>query len=1146
MKRLVPSVLFLLVAMPALAGPLRITDRAGKPVKGAVVRSLADAAASPVKSGADGGLEAPTGPVRVEARGFLPVEAEAPGTVVLTRPSRVSVRVTERETGAAIGSGSVRLWPMDAESAREDLGPIPEDAPLRALPLVEGRALLEGLESGSYRLQVEADGFLAVARAVAPGPEAEDELSLRLRPASVVVGRVLREGKPVAGARLRVLPGLPEQMARAAGRQGGRGGGPGGGMMRAMAELSAVEVVADAQGGFRFDQLPAERRLPFILIAQAPDFSWGFSVVPATGRGAAPATSAERTVNLDVKLGTGTTVTGRAVWSDGSPAVGVSVVAELEQEMRGWGGTRKISVSLAPVFEQWGGGPEESTGPDGEFTLRNLPAARWHLIARPFEHAPSDPLEVDLIAGEPSPEPVLIEIAGGLSIEGLVLDPSGNPIADAEIVGEVTRQGGRWPEQVLDTRTDGKGRFTIAGFDPGRLSLRVSASGFGNKRVDVGPVDEAGPQRIELTRTGSLIGVALNAATGEPLTRFRVVAVRAEEDADSGGSSRWRGRSSGPEIVSEDGSFELEEVDEGRWAVMVRAEGYLTRVSEATDVRAGDLSDVGNVELSPGAVVLGRVEDGDGGQPVVGATVTVQGIDGSGAGRFRFQRRGWGAGGSAPTDTTDAEGGFRLDGLPPGEFTVTAGHHEYPTRVEHSARISVGEDPLSALPLLTLKMERGGTVAGRVLDASGQPVVDGVVVAVEPEARGRGSVVGGPVDVDAEGAFAIEALPAGEVVIRRADRMDGGVNVLVRKGEVAEVTLQDQGVRVFGGIFVAGQPAEGRVRLLAGTWGAPRTDWGKTYELPGVPPGEWTLRVDLRDEANPALPAREERVRITVPEGVKELPFDLRLEAEDTSDDTPVEGRVVDLETGEGLDGWLITARTNGGGRETARTDATGTFRMTLTEPGEWRMSAMATSNDRPYEQPGHAVLVTENGRLLSEPPYFEAKRKLELSVRVVDISGAPVQGASCSLINKPQHLNPQTGLQRLGSGSTTTDALGRTTVSASEAGLQDLLVILPSRALLIRPGVRVGGAGDVEVQLPRTGSLEIRGTREADLLGLPGGWWMKLRANQSRYGLLETRGDSLLVHGLPAGGYQVRVDSRVRDAEIVPGPTPTVVDFDD
>ena len=81
-------------------------------------------------------------------------------------------------------------------------------------------------------------------------------------------------------------------------------------------------------------------------------------------------------------------------------------------------------------------------------------------------------------------------------------------------------------------------------------------------------------------------------------------------------------------------------------------------------------------------------------------------------------------------------------------------------------------------------------------------------------------------------------------------------------------------------------------------------------------------------------------------------------------------------------------------------------------------------------------------------------------------------------------------------------------------------------------------------MSLPRTGTLEIRGASEADLLDLPNGWWMQLRANQDRYGLLETRGDTLLLHGLPGGSYRVRVGGEVREADVVPGPASTVLDF--
>ena len=1132
------ALLLTLAAAAAPAATVKVVDSAGHPVAGALVTPAAGEASAADEAGL---VEVPGGPLSVTAEGFLPLDAAAPAeTLVLQRPSRVVVRAVDRETGTAVPSGRVRLWSHDGAEPGGQLAPVaPEEPALAEAALVDGRALLGGLPAGSYRVLVEAPGYLGSARAVAPASEAQDELLLRLAEAGVVEGRVLSGGKPVPDARIRVVLGLPEGMA--GGRRGPGGRRPG--LGPAGESLNELEITSDAQGRYRFDQLPAERRVAFVLVAQAPDLRWTYAVVPPTRFGAGPSQEpSERTVNLDLVFGESFDLSGVVSWSDGEPAIGVPVVAELEQERGGFGRMRRFGVSLSPAFSEWGGGPEAATGPEGEFVLRGLPAGQWRIAARPLEHAGSEPESVELRGDSPLPAPLSIEISRGLSVEGLVVDASGNPIPDASVVGERRAEGRRWPEQVLETEADGRGRFSLSGFESGEVSLLVSAPGFGEKRVEVGLLSEAGPQRVVLTRTGRLFGVVVNAATGEPLTRFTVLAVRAEDDPESS-RNRFFGRSRGTEIVSEDGAFEIDEVEEGRWAALVRAEGYLSRVGEPVEVRAGEESDAGRIELVPGATLEGIVVDEETREPIEGATVTVEGIGGRSFGLFG--RGGRGGNGEAPSDSTGRDGAFRLDGLPPGEFTISASHHAYPTRGDHSRRVSVGEDPAATLPPLTIELEKGGTVSGRVLGSSGEAVPGALIVATQPDARGRGALLGGPVEADAEGAFVIEALPEGEALVRRADRIEGGVSVQVKKGEVAEVVLREEGTRVFGAVLVSGRPAEARVRLLAASWGAPQSDWGTSYELVGVPAGDWTLRVELRDPADPTAELRDERVQLTVPEGLRELQHDLEFEAEDTSDDAPVEGRVIDADTGEGLAGWMVWARKQGTSPESVRTEDDGSFRLVLPESGEWRMSATGTGEDgASYDAPPTQVVVAENGRLVAPPAVFEAKRRLSLDVRVLDVAGSPVAGATCMLVNKAEHLSPQSGLRLFGAGrAQVTDALGRVRVTASEPGLHDLVVILPARAFVIQPGVRVGGP-EFDVQLPRTGTLEVRGARELDLLDLPGEWWMRVRANQQRYGLIETLGDTIRLHGLPGGNYRVRVGNEVRDAEVVPGPTSTVLDF--
>ena len=89
---------------------------------------------------------------------------------------------------------------------------------------------------------------------------------------------------------------------------------------------------------------------------------------------------------MTLDLSRGTPVAGTVTWADGEPAIGVPVVAEHEEQMRGAGrwsaGGGAYGVSLRPVFEEWGGGPEEVTGPEGAFTLRGLPPGRWRLSAQ--------------------------------------------------------------------------------------------------------------------------------------------------------------------------------------------------------------------------------------------------------------------------------------------------------------------------------------------------------------------------------------------------------------------------------------------------------------------------------------------------------------------------------------------------------------------------------------------------------------------------------------------------------------------------------------------------------------------------------------------------------------------------------------------
>lgn len=154
------------------------------------------------------------------------------------------------------------------------------------------------------------------------------------------------------------------------------------------------------------------------------------------------------------------------------------------------------------------------------------------------------------------------------------------------------------------------------------------------------------------------------AATGSPIRRAQVRVM----------SSDGRG-SGGVTSTDNEGRFEVKELVAGRYNVMASKGGFVAaqfgqrRPNEpGTPIELVDAqtADKVNFSLMRGSVIAGRVLD-DGGEPVSGAQVTAM--------RYAFSagaRRMMPAGSEGGFDRTDDQGGFRLFGLPPGEYFVTA------------------------------------------------------------------------------------------------------------------------------------------------------------------------------------------------------------------------------------------------------------------------------------------------------------------------------------------------------------------------------------------------------------------------------------------------------------------------------------------
>ena len=107
-----------------------------------------------------------------------------------------------------------------------------------------------------------------------------------------------------------------------------------------------------------------------------------------------------------------------------------------------------------------------------------------------------------------------------------------------------------------------------------------------------------------------------------------------------------------------DGSFFIPSLQEGRWRVVVRAEGLETAVGPVLIEDA--VVDVGVVDLTGGTMLAGRVLWAEDETPVAETTVAAVEL-------------GSLTDGAAPpvgTATTDAEGHFQIFGLEPGRYQV--------------------------------------------------------------------------------------------------------------------------------------------------------------------------------------------------------------------------------------------------------------------------------------------------------------------------------------------------------------------------------------------------------------------------------------------------------------------------------------------
>jgi hypothetical protein len=408
------------------------------------------------------------------------------------------------------------------------------------------------------------------------------------------------------------------------------------------------------------------------------------------------------------------------------------------------------------------------------------------------------------------------------------------------------------------------------------------------------PLPPRDPRGAEPRGTSVLRGFVVAADTGSPIRRAQV-------------RLSGQGLSSRIATTDADGRFEIRELPAGRYTLSASKGGFVTlqygqrRPSESgTPIEIADSQIVERlvIALPRGSVISGRIMD-EFGEPVANAVVTALRY-GYAAGARRLVP----AAGGNTRDTTDDLGSYRLFGLPPGEYIVSAALRTgvevtdpagdptgyaptyYPGTpdIAEAQRVSVAvgqEQSGVSFGLITTRLVR---VSGSVLSSHGAPVINGVVLLAPPNARGAGLMMqAASARLDGSGQFRITNVVPGRYRAQvRAAR--GGRGGPFADGEFGRLDLTVGGSDLDGVVIVTGPPARvtGRITtdlntppslrpsqvqiaarlvepdqaLPGGGGGAARVNDDWTFELnglfdarlfrAGLPQG-WTLKAVLLD-----------------------------------------------------------------------------------------------------------------------------------------------------------------------------------------------------------------------------------------------------------------------------------------------------------
>ena len=326
-----------------------------------------------------------------------------------------------------------------------------------------------------------------------------------------------------------------------------------------------------------------------------------------------------------------------------------------------------------------------------------------------------NPLAQTLAPGEAKEIELAVEPAGRLA--GRVVTQAGRGVAGAVLALKSSFFAFRLAAQtalfgggVGTTVADGDGRFVVDTLVPG-VTYRVEATAVGSPPFvsDELTLASGATERLDLVlEAPRWLVLAVKSSDGSPLAAATVTAAVSRDGTDA-----WQ-RVSGEWHTDATGTARVGPLPPGTIAVQAKAGEHLAIQDwqpVAGGTATGDLADA--VVLEKGLSVGGRVTVPEGASPAR-VSVTVQSRR-PGRGRWVWEHT-----------AAEADGTWRLGGLPEGTYEVEAEIVWQDERYEAKATVAAGDEAVD-LELVATGSRDGSGLVVRVLGPDGEPVPGGNV-----------------------------------------------------------------------------------------------------------------------------------------------------------------------------------------------------------------------------------------------------------------------------------------------------------------------------------------------------------------------------------------------------------------------------------